>query len=408
MKLAWVVGHQILPALTGGHLRSASLVRALAASGAAVRVYALTGRREDLRLFAGVTADSPAPGVEQWVDRRLLHGSVQALGRRLSVPHLWQGTLPGRLTSLARLRAIVDDCDAVVCDFPFAAPMVRRVTPAAKPLFMNSHGLEYELVRQPYWRERVKAREAAAAALVDGLIACDRDDITFYRQQRSTLPYVHVPNAIVADDYAPVPEARRSLRRQLGIAADERLILFAGSAFWPNVEALGALKRLIASHETQLTQAGVRFLVLGNVEAAPYQSRLIVATGPVSGDIKGYFSAADGAINPVTSGSGSNIKMVEYLAARLPILSTTFGARELDLTPGADFHCLAPDETKWIHAVTEFAAATPDQLAAQAAANLRRNLDHIDIKTVVASRLLPWLQERVRLHHKSPSNRDQP
>ena len=232
MKIAWVVGHQILPALTGGHLRSASLVRALAASGADIKVYALTGRRQDFRLFAGVNASSPVPGVEQWVDRRLLHGTFQALGRRLSIPHLWQGVLPGRLTRLSHLKAIINDCDVVVCDFPFATPMLRRVTPETKPLFMNSHGIEYELVRQTYWRERVKACETAAATFLDGLIACDRDDLTFYRRQRPTLPCVHVPNAIVADEYAPILEKRLTLRRQLGVAAEERLILFAGSSFW--------------------------------------------------------------------------------------------------------------------------------------------------------------------------------
>jgi len=42
-------------------------------------------------------------------------------------------------------------------------------------------------------------------------------------------------------------------------------------------------------------------------------------------------SCAQVALNPVQSGSGSNLKMAEYAAAGLPIVSTPFGCRGLEL-----------------------------------------------------------------------------
>jgi glycosyltransferase involved in cell wall biosynthesis len=40
----------------------------------------------------------------------------------------------------------------------------------------------------------------------------------------------------------------------------------------------------------------------------------------------------DAALNPMTSGSGTNLKVLDYLAAGAPVITTEFGARGLDLT----------------------------------------------------------------------------
>ena len=44
-------------------------------------------------------------------------------------------------------------------------------------------------------------------------------------------------------------------------------------------------------------------------------------------DVLPLLHAADCALNPVCSGSGSNLKLIEALAAGLPVLSTPFGMR---------------------------------------------------------------------------------
>ncbi len=49
-----------------------------------------------------------------------------------------------------------------------------------------------------------------------------------------------------------------------------------------------------------------------------------------NGEKKLLLKAADIAINPVFHGSGTNLKMFEYMAAGLPIVTTKFGARGID------------------------------------------------------------------------------
>jgi len=48
-------------------------------------------------------------------------------------------------------------------------------------------------------------------------------------------------------------------------------------------------------------------------------------------------AAADVALNPMTSGSGSNLKMLDYFAAGVPVLSTEFGARGLAVEAGQHY-----------------------------------------------------------------------
>jgi hypothetical protein len=80
------------------------------------------------------------------------------------------------------------------------------------------------------------------------------------------------------------------------------------------------------THERRLVEAGIHLLVVGNAVAAPLRLPALTATGKVD-VVEPYFAAADAAINPLMSGGGTNVKMGEFIAARLPILVSAFGAR---------------------------------------------------------------------------------
>ncbi|MBW9221057.1 glycosyltransferase, partial [Methanothermococcus sp. SCGC AD-155-M21] len=69
-------------------------------------------------------------------------------------------------------------------------------------------------------------------------------------------------------------------------------------------------------------------------------SNNIVITGMVD-DIIPYFKIADIAINPIISGSGTNIKLFEYLASGVPTITTPFGARGIDIKPNK--HAMVKD-----------------------------------------------------------------
>lgn len=53
-------------------------------------------------------------------------------------------------------------------------------------------------------------------------------------------------------------------------------------------------------------------------------------------DVAPFLAQADVAVNPAISGSGVNIKLVEYLRAGVPVVSTTLATRGLPLRAGVD------------------------------------------------------------------------
>jgi glycosyltransferase involved in cell wall biosynthesis len=54
----------------------------------------------------------------------------------------------------------------------------------------------------------------------------------------------------------------------------------------------------------------------------------VVTLGVVSEEVKnGLLASVDVALNPMTSGSGSNLKILEYFATGVPVVSTSFGGR---------------------------------------------------------------------------------
>ena len=91
----------------------------------------------------------------------------------------------------------------------------------------------------------------------------------------------------------------------------------------------------------------------------------------------------------MTTGSGTNLKLLEYFAAGVPVISTPFGARGLAIEDGRHL---------WIREVQEFASAlealraTPPAILDEMAHAVRRTVeeryDWRSIAAAFAARLL--------------------
>jgi hypothetical protein len=102
----------------------------------------------------------------------------------------------------------------------------------------------------------------------------------------------------------------------------------------------------------------VHVLALGSVAAGPSREGALITTGRVPA-VTPYFAAADAGLNPVVRGSGSNVKVFEYLAARLPVISTPFGMRGTELRSPDDY--LAYEGASLVDAIATFAGSRTRQ-----------------------------------------------
>ncbi|MBN8201196.1 MULTISPECIES: glycosyltransferase family 4 protein [Bacillaceae] len=110
------------------------------------------------------------------------------------------------------------------------------------------------------------------------------------------------------------------------------VIVFIGSNHYPNVKALQYIEQDLA-----LNLKNYYFLIIGSVcnsaGKAPPQNVLHFKT--LNEEFKdALLRVADAAINPIITGSGSNMKLAEYFGKKVPVITTNFGARGYEISNG--------------------------------------------------------------------------
>ena len=116
---------------------------------------------------------------------------------------------------------------------------------------------------------------------------------------------------------------------------DQHTLLFAGFyAYHPNREAIDFLVRSVMPKLRKQYPSATLALTGGG---APYDKPWIKNVGSIAYDDFASFVAACGiAVAPIFSGSGTRLKILEALAAGIPVVATEKAAEGLSLTHGKD------------------------------------------------------------------------
>jgi len=238
---------------------------------------------------------------------------------------------------IEEIRRSAEKSDYIICAHPYTYPLVKKYVQGR--LIYDSHNVEYvlkkhmlheyryaaEVLQEVFKAERELCEEATLVAV------CSADDaealMRLYGVGANRI--LHVPNGV---DLGSVrftgPQERQRLKKQVRMEST-RIAVFIGSGHKPNVEAVENILGMAKEN------ANVAFLILGGV-AHEFRNVACPANvgfmGMVDDDVKKFvLSIADVALNPMISGSGTNLKMPEYMAAGLPVISTPIGARGLNL-----------------------------------------------------------------------------
>lgn len=347
-RLAVASTFVVCPPSGGGQLRCFHLYGALT-SGFDVEVVSLgpfgeRASRTEIR-----------PGmVETVIPKSLSHQRREvSLSDRAGVP--LTDVLAGQLITetpeyLEALAGALRGAAAVLLAHPFLYPAVRLVDRTV-PILYDAHNAEFLLKSAVLPRSELGAElfsivrgvEEAATREAVLVSVCSTEDAAALRAEYGADPgrLLIVENGV---DVAGVPFVDPELRPRLSEAwrthflsdggaptAPHHLALFLGSWHPPNLEA--------ARHIFDLAPAlpQVLFLMVGGhceyFRGVPLPPNVILV-GMVSDLIKrALLRSADVALNPMLSGAGTNLKIVEYFAAGVPVVSTALGARGLDVEP---------------------------------------------------------------------------
>lgn len=235
------------------------------------------------------------------------------------------------------LRAFLDayaNADVIVHESPFTANIDILAGLDDKPRVYASHNVETRLARDMFpgpqgapLRDLVARLESRLLSTADLVGHCAHEDLAVFRAMAPDVDEraIHLPNG---SDWMPTSDRRR---------VTEPSAVFIGSGHRPNVEAVDYIVRHLAP-----ALPHVRFDLIGDCAPAGRPAQNVQSHGLVSEAEKASIMAqAATAIIPVTSGSGSSLKVLDFAATGLPIVSTAFGMRGFDAEPGRHYTAAA-------------------------------------------------------------------
>lgn len=139
-----------------------------------------------------------------------------------------------------------------------------------------------------------------------------------------------VPNFVDLDNYRDIPEHPEP----------DSLIFTGGFSYFANHDAMSWFMQFVYPLIRQ-DNPHIRVFVTGNTagKQVPYQSELIL-TGFVD-DVRPLVANASISLAPIRIGGGTRLKILEAMALRTPVVSTTKGAEGLEIEHGT--HLLVAD-----------------------------------------------------------------
>lgn len=356
----------------GGQIRARNLYGALARTRP-VEVVALV----DHGVEAARTELEPGL-VQTLVPRSTAHHRVAeelSLDAGLPVSDVVAGQEIALTPAYARaVEVAASGASAVVLAEPYLSPVVAHLG-LELPVVYDAYNVEVQLKATLYPDTElgrslladVRRLELGALRAATVAATCSAEDAAALAELAGAdaPPFTVVANGTDVPD-AIAPLARRTersarWRRRYWTAGSRQrqpthLAVFFGSWHPPNLDAA----ELILEVAPELPD--VLFLAVGRHGDAfalrPTPPNVVFA-GQVPLRAKDeLLAAADVALNPMRLGSGSNLKLLEYLAAGIPVVSTPFGARGVDVAD--DVHLRFAEPERFAEVLAEVLAHPDD------------------------------------------------
>lgn len=245
---------------------------------------------------------------------------------------------------IERAREEAKKAQVVIFSHPWIFPFVAEVLDENKQFIIyDSHNCEGMLrvkliddgstVADKICKEAVRC-EVELCKSANLILACSEEDKQSYINLYNIEPekIIIVPNGVFTNQIIPCNDENKRDKLRIKFGLSKPTACFIGSGYYPNEEAA----RLIADVADLLPQ--YQFVIIGGVgnsirDIDTNEHDNIIITGFVNEQEKiDYLYASDIAINPMLSGSGTNIKMFDFMAAGLPIITTDVGARGIKNT----------------------------------------------------------------------------
>ena len=216
-------------------------------------------------------------------------------------------------------------------------------------VFYHAHNVESELRQQRHgWFAQRLTRWAEGRVLRDvaqSFAVSERDRDAFQRLY-DVAPLL-LPNGVDSRRFAAVNEDAITSCRRLHRLGDCVILFMGAYAYPPNREAIDFLVNAVLPRVLARCPTAQLAIIGGPI---PYQRPWLRAAGLLpDAEVPPFIRCCAVSVAPIFSGSGTRLKILESLAAGVPVVASRKGAEGLALAPGVEI-LLAEHEA-------EFAAA---------------------------------------------------
>ena len=235
------------------------------------------------------------------------------------------------------VKQFVNSSDIIVFSHPYLFGL-SKLLEKDKEIVYESHNVEF-LLKKDYVKdcelvEKIKQIEKEACMKSDHIFTTSEEDkrnleeLYDVEEEKITV----ASNGVDIEKILLISEDEKLEAKSLAGLSKRHTILFIGSWHPPNLEALEFIIDNIAFKFKDCL-----ILVIGSIKDYYLQKHKslpnnILAFGTVDEEEKyEIYKLSDIAINPMFSGSGTNLKMLDYMSAGIPVITTPIGARGLDV-----------------------------------------------------------------------------
>ena len=370
MTLLYFAPHQIWPVNTGARLRDYELAGQLARRFSVTFVEMRRPEEEarippnDIGLTTVVTLDKDPT----YTPSKILRGLAGPTP--VTVLNCWSLQSASQLANVLRSRRF-DTVQMEGVHLMKYLPMIREA-PGSPAILVDWHNIESELMGRyadtaGNWVKKIAARRTAKLIerAEDTLLeTCATHTVTSERERQKLLARcpaanIHViPNGVDTGFFAPQDIADAC--RQNGQDNTKPTLLFVGSMnYHANIDAVTWFSRS-AWPKIARTHPDLQFTIVGRnpgPEVRALASDRIRVTGTVD-DVRPFYATAVAAVVPIRSGSGTRIKILEAMAAGVPVVSTRLGAEGIEAED--DVHLFLADSGPGIAAAIHRVASSPE------------------------------------------------
>jgi len=348
VRILYLAPHEPWPLNTGARLRDYHLARELAKRASVTFV----GVRNE------TDPESPMPPSECGFERTVIltKKTSYTVGRVLqglagpmpvTVLNYWSEEMRRQIAGLLAENRF-DSVQVEAVHFAMYLDVIRSA--ASRPALISDwHNIESEMMwrygdKASLARKLVARRTAALIERVEKQIlsSCDACTVVSEREREKVgqlFGYrnaVVVPNGMAVGDYG-VDEIEKAAK-QSPAAIGSKYLLFVGSMdYHANVEGVAWFVEAVWPR-LRGRFADLKLVIVGrnpSPQIVKLEGPEVIVTGTVD-DVRPYYAGASAMVAPLRVGSGTRLKILEAMAARVPVVATGLGAEGIDVTSGKD------------------------------------------------------------------------